>query len=261
MDNLALAFPEKPIEERKKLAKEFYSHFIDTFIEAIKLLSISDKALAKRCTINIDAPNALAIKGKSIQFHCGHQMNWELASRVFSKNVAAPWVVVYKPISNKIFDRLFYKLRTKDGAVFVSTTEYRSRMHEIFRKQYALALAADQNPWDLNNAYWLYFFNKATPFLIGPDKGAIKKNTAVVFMDFIKVKRGYYHFETKVVTENAAEMKPGELTKVYRDFLETVIRRDPSNYLWSHRRWKHTFDANNKVFIKNWIDDKAPPVS
>ncbi|MEO8713141.1 MAG: lipid A biosynthesis acyltransferase, partial [Parafilimonas sp.] len=45
--NLAIAFPEKSLEERKHIAKKFYRNFTDNFIEIIKLLSISKKQLQK----------------------------------------------------------------------------------------------------------------------------------------------------------------------------------------------------------------------
>jgi KDO2-lipid IV(A) lauroyltransferase len=55
--NLAIAFPEKSIDERKKIAKQFYKNFTDNFIETIKLLSISKKELNKRFTGNFDVIN------------------------------------------------------------------------------------------------------------------------------------------------------------------------------------------------------------
>ena len=261
MENLARAFPEKSLEERKKIARQFYSHFTDTFIESLKLLSISNEELDKRCTGNIALVNELAANGRNIQFHCGHQMNWEYISRSFARRMTIPWVGIYRRIANKIFDKIFYNLRSRDRAVLISTREFKTRMHEIYKKQYSILLIADQNPWDLNNCYWLNYFNKATPFVIGPDKGAVIRGTAVVFLSFKKVRRGYYQFETKVITENAATMKRGELTRMYRDFLESEIKQNPANYLWSHRRWKHNFDASNKSFMKNWIDEKAPPLN
>ena len=45
MKNLLIAFPEKTEEERILIAKKFYHNFTDTFIETIKLLSVSEKTL------------------------------------------------------------------------------------------------------------------------------------------------------------------------------------------------------------------------
>ncbi|MFT3683194.1 MAG: lipid A biosynthesis acyltransferase [Ferruginibacter sp.] len=255
MGNLAIAFPEKTIAQRRQIARKFYRHFIDTFIESIKMISMSDKAFTKRCTIDLEDAFRLAAMGKNIQFHCGHQMNWEYINWILGRDMTViPFVGVYKSIGSKVFDRLFYKIRSRYKTILVSTADFRSRMHGVFKSQYSIALAADQNPWNLDNAYWLYFFGKKTPFINGPDKGAIRNNTSVIFMSLERKRRGYYHLNTKTVTENGAEMKKGELTRIYRDMLEDTIRKDPSNYLWTHKRWKHTFNETNEIFKRNWID-------
>ncbi len=256
LSNLDIAFPEKSEAEKKKIAKQFYRNFIDTFIETIKLLSMSDKTFRKRAVIDMTEINAVAAKGKNIQFHSGHQMNWEYGNYVMANNLPIPWIGVYMKISNKALNRLFYNIRSKKGTVLVATREFKSRMHEVFRHQYSLGLAADQNPGDPHRSNWLYFFTKAAPFVTGPDKAAIKNNTAVIFVKFVKRKRGFYEFITKVITEEGSLLKPGELTLLYRDFLEDTIRESPDNYLWSHRRWKWLYEPHLEHL---WIDKVPPP--
>jgi KDO2-lipid IV(A) lauroyltransferase len=73
----------------------------------------------------------------------------------------------------------------------------------------------------------------------GPGKGAVKNNTAVVYVAFHKVKRGYYSFKAIPLVENGSDHTPEQLTILYRNALEETIRNNPSNYLWSHRRWRH----------------------
>ena len=255
-DNLDIAFPEKSKDEKNTIAKKFYRNLTDTFIETIKLLSISEKEFSKRAIMNLDKCNAIAAKGKSLQFSCGHQMNWEYGNWVMSKNMNIPWVGVYMKINNKAFDRLFFNLRSKKGTVLIAAHEFKARMHKVFSEPYSLGLAADQNPGVPHKAYWLYFFGKAAPFVPGPDKGAIKNNAAVVFTKFVKTKRGFYEFVPTVITENGAELSEGELTVLYRDFLEATIRESPDNYLWSHRRWKWDYKAE---YAKQWIDVVSPP--
>ena len=255
--NLEIAFPEKTAEEKKIIAKKFYRNLTDTFIETIKLLSISDKEFNKRAIMNLDACNALAAKGRNLQFSCGHQMNWEYGNWVMSQNISVPWVGVYMKINNKALDKLFFKLRSRKGTVLVAAQEFKSRMHQVFANAYSLGLAADQNPGVPQTAYWLYFFGKAAPFVPGPDRGAIKNNAVVVFTKFIKTKRGFYEFVPTIITENGNELKEGELTLLYRDYLEATIRESPDNYLWSHRRWKWEYKAEYKG---RWIDRVGPPV-
>ncbi|RYG29290.1 MAG: hypothetical protein EOO01_38440, partial [Chitinophagaceae bacterium] len=79
---------------------------------------------------------------------------------------------------------------------------------------------------------------------------------SVVFVNFVKVKRGKYRFEPVIITEDAGSLASGELTKLYRDFLENSIRQQPANYLWSHRRWKAEYDTS---YSRRWIDEMPPP--
>jgi len=251
LDNLEIAFPEKSITEKKIIAKQFYKNFVDTFVETIKMISISDKAFHRMVEMDLSKVIALANEGKSIQFHAGHQFNWELANWKIAEKMPIPFVGVYMRISNRHFDKIFYDLRAKKGTVLVEVKEFRNKMHQFLNTQYSIGLAADQNPADAKKGFWLNFFNKPVPFVTGPDKAAIKNKTAVVFVRLIKIKRGKYKFETEIITEQASGFKEGELTCLYRDMLEDTIRKYPSNYLWSHRRWKRPF---TEEFQKQWID-------
>ena len=238
LNNLQIAFPEKTAEERKKIAGKFYQYFTDTFIESIKMISISKKQLLKRNTTNYEMLDELVEKGYNINILAGHQFNWEYGSLLYSLHFKIPMVAIYTPISNKIFSRIFFNFRTRYGAVFISAADFKAKMHDVFNKQYIMALGADQNPGDPSTAYWVSFFGRPTPFVTGPEKGAIKNNAAVVYFGFRKIKRGYYHFEATLLAEKSADTKTGELTCLYKDALEKAIKTDPPNYLWSHRRFK-----------------------
>lgn len=239
MGNLQIAFPEKSLEERKAIAKKFYLNFTDTFIETIKMISISKKEVQKRGDCEFEYLNELVAKGRNIHVLVAHQFNWEFANLVYAMNLNIKFVGVYAPIGNKIFDKIFYNFRERYGTILISARDFTKKMHQFFAEQYMLGLAADQNPSNPANAYWLNFFGRPAPFVKGPGKGAVKYNTAVVFVAFEKVKRGYYKFRMIPIVENGSEHTAEEMTIKYRDILEQTIRKEPSNYLWSHRRWRH----------------------
>jgi KDO2-lipid IV(A) lauroyltransferase len=181
-------------------------------------------------------------------------MNWEYGNWIMAKNIKIPFIAIYQKIGNKAFNKLFYNLRSRYNSVMVSTTDFKNKKEEILTNPYSLALAADQNG-NPDSCYWLYFFSKPAPFVTGPAKGAIKNNTAIVFAHFRIRKRGYYHFDTTVVAENANEFSPEELTLRFRDLLEQTIKESPDNYLWSHRRWRHDY---SEKYSHLWIDTKKP---
>lgn len=239
LNNLKIAFPEKTEAERILIAAQFYQYFADSFIETIKFLSISKKQMLKRTSGTYDVINTLLSEGKNINLLCGHQFNWEYANLLYSSELKVPFVTVYLPVKNKVFNKIMFKIRTRFNAILVSPAQFGSRMHHVFNSQHALVLAADQSPATPKSGYWINFFNRPTSFLIGPEKSAIRKKAAVVFVGFKRVKRGYYHFESVLLTADASQTdKRGQLTCLYRDALQKAITDDPANYLWSHRRFK-----------------------
>ncbi|MEQ1554429.1 MAG: lysophospholipid acyltransferase family protein, partial [Ferruginibacter sp.] len=228
----------------------------DTFIESIKFISISKKQLLKRSTGDFELMNNLLAKGYSINALAGHQFNWEYANLLYANHLNIPFVGIYGPISNKIIAKIFFDIRKRYGTILISSPDFKNKMHTVFQKQYILALAADQNPSHAENGYWVNFFGRPTPFVPGPEKGAVKNNAAVVYIGFKKIKRGHYHFSTTLLAEQSATTTNGELTRLYRDILEKTIRQDPANYLWSHRRFKFEW---NKSFSNNWKDNVPMP--
>ncbi len=242
--NLAIAFPDKTEKERKQIANSFYQQFTDSFIETIKLLSISNKTFEKRFTSNVEVLNDLYATGQSVQIMAGHFFNWEFANWGVAKYGKYPFIAVYMPLSNKAFNKLIYDLRARYGSILIPATNFRSQFHKYANEgPYAMALAADQNPGNPLQAYWVNFFGRLTPFVKGPEKGAKLNNTAQVFVHFYRTKRGYYHSEYEVMTTSPNYFKDGQLTALYVKVLEEKIKLNPSNYLWSHRRWKYSYDA------------------
>lgn len=252
MNNLLIAFPEKTNEERTKIMKEFYHNFFDTIVEIIKIFSWSNEELLKRMEGNFDQVNEWKGKGRNVQVITGHYFNWELANLGVGGKSTIPFLGVYKPLSNKVLNRIFLEMRSRTGTILISATDFKNDVSEHLKEQYALILVGDQNPGNPKNSYWLNFFTKAAPFVKGPAKGAIMKDTVVFYADFYKVKRGYYHFEVELVTENPHEYTEGSLTKLLVKKVEASVKKRPANYLWTHRRWKHDWKDEYQDL---WVDD------
>jgi KDO2-lipid IV(A) lauroyltransferase len=238
MKNLLIAFPEKSERERITIAKKFYHNLIDTFIETIKLISASDKFIEKRVTANWELINEIKAGGKSVQLQLGHNFNWEWGNLVLTKKTTFRLLAVYMPFGNKIFERLFYKLRTRNGAIFLRATNMKEDFLPYRNEQYLLGLVADQNPGHPNSAWWINFFGRPTPFLKGPAKAAITNDTVVVFAFIHKPKRGYYKAVFSLAEKNPSASNEQDLTKQFVHYLENVISQYPEMWLWSHRRWK-----------------------
>jgi Kdo2-lipid IVA lauroyltransferase/acyltransferase len=241
LNNLRIAFPEKTHKERVAIAKEFYHNLLDTFVEVIKLISLSDKSFLKRCSGDMEVVKQLAAKGKNIQLQPCHQFNVEYYNLLYSKELPAlKFAFVYMPFTNEALEKIFNKIRTRYGSVLVAATRFKEDKEKFINNQYAITLGADQNPSFIQPAYWMNFFSAPAAFLSAPAKSAIKGELAIVFVNFIRQKRGHYRFENTVLTENASSLTPEEITTRYKEFVEQSIRKQPANYLWTHKRWKYT---------------------
>ena len=242
MNNLAIAFPEKTQDERKIISKKFYRDMIDNFIETIKLLSISRKTLNKRFSCDYSPLNNYYKTGLNVQVHLGHFFNWEYGNLSFSLHSDYPVLVIYMPLINKAFDRIFYKMRTRFGGKMIRATTFRKEFLPYSKERFCLVFVADQNAGITEKAYWSPFFGKLAPFVTGPEKSARLNNTPVFITKIEKLRRGYYHASVELLTDDPKSLKEGEITKEMIAFIERTVREQPSNYLWSHRRWKHEFD-------------------
>jgi len=77
---------------------------------------------------------------------------------------------------------------------------------------------------------------------LGTEKLARKLDAAVVFLKIRKVTRGRYEMEAELICESPADLKPYEITDRHVGILEDLIREEPAYWLWSHKRWKHSYE-------------------
>ncbi len=249
MSNLLIAFPEKTEKERLAIAKKFYHNLIDMFVETIKMVTASNKYLAKRVSGNMGILNEIYPGGRSVQIHVGHNFNWEWANLVLQTITSYQLLAVYMPLTSKVMDRFFLKMRTRNGAIFLRATHMKQDFLPYANTQYVLGLIADQSPGHPENAWWIDFFGRKTPFVKGPAKAAIATNSKIVFAFIHKPRRGYYDAVFSVAVEEPQQYTEQQLTKMFANYLEDVIRQYPEMWLWSHRRWKHEWREEYRELI------------
>ncbi len=242
LSNLELAFPEKTPAERTRIAKDFYHNFVDTIFETFKFIAWDPKVMDKYVQAAISAAMDQAYAtGKNVYIVGMHNFNWEYANWGFARQAKLPFLGIYMPLANKTLDKIIFKTRSKAGTILLAATKFREAYLPYRNIRHEMATVADQSPGSVATSYWLNFFGKPTAFVTGTERGARTNDAAVVFAHFYKVKRGYYRLEAEFVTADMSTLKDGELTCRYVAYIEKCIRKEPANYLWSHRRWKHAY--------------------
>lgn len=237
-ESLRHAFPEKSNEELEVIRKKFYRSFCDQWVETVKLLSVSDKELNRRMSGNWKVFSQLDEQGRNTYALLGHTFNWEWANVVCQLNAKQQFAGVYLPVTNKAFDKLLQRIRTRSGAWLISMHAKKS-MAKLQQVRYIVGLIADQNPSNLNNVYWTNFLNREAPFFKGPELLAVRNKSAVVFAGIKKVRRGYYEVQLEHITEDASQLQTDSILQQYVSFMERQIKEQPENWMWTHRRWKY----------------------
>lgn len=239
-NNLKNSFPEKSEQELLKIQKEFYQYLCDLILETLKTITMSQKYVHQHVKfMNKELIEGLYDRGKSIFIVMGHYGNWELAGPCFSLNLRHQLNVVYKPLSNPYFERLFAKTRTKFNTQIIPMKNTLRAVASNKKTLSATALIADQTPSDWKTGFWLNFLNQETLVFTGPEKMAKMFDYPVVYIKVDRVKRGHYEIKPTLLFDGPKETHEEQITRVFNKTLEEDIKRQPETWLWSHRRWKH----------------------
>lgn len=239
--NLRNSFPEKSDKEISIIAKKFYRHLSDLFVETLKLTHLSNTNLRKRFTCsNPEFLEKLFKSGRDIVAVHSHYGNWEwlVSLPLFTQYKI---VCIYKPLHNKLFDNFINDLRTRNN---MSITPMSSVVREIVnnRKNNIRAMygfITDQTPAKPDIHYWTRFLNQETPVFLGIEKIAAKYNMTVVFFCVRKTGRGHYDLTVELLFDKPAGLPEHLVTDTHVNRLESLIKEKPEYWIWTHRRWKH----------------------
>jgi KDO2-lipid IV(A) lauroyltransferase len=240
--NLRNSFPEKSSEELRVIRKRFYHHLCDLFVETFKFWNMSEKSIKKRCRFNNpDVFDKYFDEGKSVMVVLGHYCNWEWLGSFSLWNDRPVFLPIYKPLHNKVMDKMYYNIRSSFGALPLAKNDTLRTMLKYKRegKPTLTCFIADQTPNRHNLNYWTEFLNQDTPVLVGTGRIAKKLDQVVVYAHMKKIKRGYYEVDMFPICEDSRNTDEGEITERHTRALEKIIRETPEYWLWSHKRWKH----------------------
>ena len=240
-ENLALALPHLPDQERLDIEKKSFRHLCDMFLEMIKTMTISKKEISKRFTFtNLDVYKKLETQEKSIAMMMAHYASYEWA---ISMNTHATYsgFAIYKKIANPYFDTLVRNIRSRFKATLITTKETvpcitnnkKNNLLSVF------GFASDQSHKAESAFHWQKFMGIEVPVHTGAEMLSKKHNMNVIFLKVKKVNRGYYEASFEILSENVNEVPNYEITDKFLKLVEQQIYEAPEYYLWTHKRWKH----------------------
>ncbi len=240
-NNLLLAFPEKSDKERRTIARKFYRHLAEVFVDVIDMTSMSRKELQRRMQVENMAETDAVIGSNNWIAALAHYGEWEYFS-VYSIEHPYHNIGVYHPLSNKVMDRFMLYIRRRFGMeVAPMNSLARPVVKNIKGKeQMALGLIADQRPrWVDSDQTWRKFLGQPSIFFGGICNYAKKFGMMVYALDIDKVKPSCYKCNFVQIYDGKEDVDEAVIMDRYVAQIECMIRRRPELWLWSHKRWKY----------------------
>jgi KDO2-lipid IV(A) lauroyltransferase len=239
--NLALAFPDWPRAEVRRVARAVFGHFGRLLIEVLRFSQIPKAQLRDMVEFEgLEHVRAALAEGKGVIFVAGHFGFWELQGFAHTLELP-PMAVVARPLDNPRLHSLLERARTRLGN---SVIYRRGGLRRILRTLQAggiVAVMIDQHI-QTADATTVTFFGR--PASTTTAVGALALRTGAPVVPVFALPLGYGRY--RLVYERPVE-PPGhdsadpvrELTQRSTDVLERYVRQYPHLWLWMHRRWRH----------------------
>jgi len=243
LDNLRHAFPEKTGKEIKNMALSNFQSIFTTFFEIFWFSRLTGEDVRKYVKMpQIDFMDKQLEKGKGLIMLGGHFGNWELIALSVGLLSALPLTIIVKKQHNPHADALMNSMRTKFNNSVVDMDRAPKEIFRKLRENGVVAMLADQSGPE--GGLFINFFNRPTSTHLGPAVFSVRTGAPIVMGFIVRDSDGSFRvtFE-EIQTDDLTgteEEKIKVVTERHVNMLEQYVRMHPEQWLWMHKRWKHT---------------------
>ena len=245
VENLEKAFGDQySPEERERIVREVYRHFCCMLMEILhtaRWMDLSNYRDYIELVGHEPILDQMLTGGRPMIFLSGHYGNWELAGYVFGL-FGFPTVSIARTLDNPYLDRYLRSFRERTGQLLVPKSGGFDQMEETLRSGKVLSFLADQDAGQ--RGLYVDFFGRPASTHKAIALLAIEHQAPVVVGVARRIGPGFrYEIRCEDIIDPAdLAGSPDDvraLTQRFTSALERLIRQDPTQYLWLHRRWKH----------------------
>jgi len=239
--NLTNSFPNYTRDEKLLIVNDYYQRLSTMIFETIELPHIDESLLAQRFVYtNPKILNHFFVNQRDVLLLTGHFFNWEMGLQAGSIYCEHKIIGVYKTLKNKRVNQLIYKNRSINRIQMVDQQEFIRTINKKSDQPRVFMVIADQNPQTAEKLLWYNFLNQETAFNSALGKIACRYDIPVYYAkilknDHVRIK---YTLEMQEISNEPSLDKADNIIKKYKDLLEENVKIDPSNWVWSHKRWK-----------------------
>jgi len=184
--------------------------------------------------------NEIKKSNKPVIFYSGHFANFELMAMELNKS-GIKTAAIYRPLNNFFLNPVMEYLRMK----YICPNQIpkgRSGMREVitrFRNGYSIALMVDQR---VGEGPRINFFGKSAQTTTIPAQLALRYNCKLVPISLKRIKNVNFemtvHQPYEVLKTGNDDRDVQKIMLQINQFIEKIIVENPTQWLWSHNRWK-----------------------
>lgn len=244
LENLSFAFPEKSEKEIKNIAYESFKNFSLTLMELMWIPKLSvDKFLQMFIVENKEELDNYMKQENGKIILTAHFGNWEYLGHYIGVEYKVKYPAIVKRMRNILVDEYVKECRTRYNYLYPLYMD--KNIKEVFNNLLSgkpMAILADQSA--PQESIYIKFFNRYATTFQGPAVFALRCKVPIRLVLAIreqnyKLRLIHEEINTSDLSE-ASDENIYELSKRHVELLEKYIRKYPEQWLWSHRRWKHT---------------------
>jgi len=177
---------------------------------------------------------------KPVIFYSGHFANFELMAMELEK-FGIKTAAIYRPLNNPFLNPIMEYLRMKYICPY-QIPKGRIGMREIISKitnNYSIALMVDQR---VGEGKKINFFNQPAQTTTIPAQLALKYNCKLVPISLKRIENINFemtvHQPYEISRKGNDEQDVQNITHKINQIIEKMIIENPTQWLWSHNRWK-----------------------
>lgn len=242
-ENLLAAFPEKTDAERDAILTTMWDNLGRTVAEYAHLDKLDIAGPDRRIELH-NVAEIEKVRGKGALIISGHFANWEVMP-IAAARYGIDGAIVYRPPNNPYVDRYIAQARARKGmAEQISKHNGVRRIFTILRAGKAILLLADQKT---NEGIAAPFFGRDAMTTPAPAALALKLGVPIIFASNRRLGGAWFavtvHAPLEFTPSGDEDADMRALTVAINKRLEDMVRADPGQWLWIHRRWPTARDV------------------
>ena len=234
--NIKIAFPDLSDRDSRALLKKQWENCGRIFAEFPALHRL--KTFGPHSRITVDGLDKLKDNAPAI-IVTGHFANWEVMATVLTQS-GLPVRITYRQINNPYIDARVRRQREAYGTQLLvqkSGARGARQLIDAIHDGQSVALLNDQK---FNEGLSLAFFGEPAMTATGAIRLAIKTNRPLMPLSLTrKGSRFHMTIHDPIWPENTGDRSSDTENGVLKinHFIESVIRAQPAQWFWVHRRW------------------------